>query len=323
MLELNTDKYKNVYVIGDCIRDIYKFVTVNPAISNKNFCLSTTHVDGDFESHDGGTKAIYENVISLLKDFTNRSELNVKYYHSNKIVEKIRFVEKTKNQTLFEMQQLTDLFSVGIPQFDEMKNSVILLCDFGHGYFDNKMLYDILHNLDFSSNYVALMCQTNSSNYGFNTLRKWFQLSPNFAEDCYDRVCRFDFVSCNLQEARLAFPLQRDVNVAELVELIQYFLCNRKDRNTTTILTNKKNGLFLSYEGNILNHFNLNNIKDQSKVIDATGCGDTVFLLGTLLQSILHKERDVNTFCGYIEKAAYWKTQHLGNKKLITISDII
>lgn len=320
MLELNTDKYKNVYVIGDCIRDIYKFVTVNPAISNKNFCLSTTHVDGDLESHDGGTKAIYENVISLLKDFTNRSELNVKYYHSNNIVEKIRFVEKTKNQTLFEMQQLTDSFSVGIPQFDEMKNSIILLCDFGHGYFDNRMLFDIFHNLDFDTNYVALMCQTNSSNYGFNTFRKWINLSTFLNED-NETICPFDFVSCNLQEARLAFPLQKDINVTELVELIQHFLCNRKDRTTTTILTNKKNGLYISYEGNVLNHFQFN--KDQSKVVDATGCGDIVFLLGTLLQSILYRERSVDTLCSYIEKGAYWKTQHLGNKKLITISDIL
>jgi hypothetical protein len=68
----------------------------------------------------------------------------------------------------------------------DSENSLTVLADFGHGLFENKVLAACRDLKGF----VSLNVQTNSSNFGFNPFTKH---------------TRFDYLSIDTKEARMAY----------------------------------------------------------------------------------------------------------------------
>ena len=188
----------NVLVVGDIIIDDYVFCKVQ-GLTTKDAAMSTRY---DFrERYAGGALAIARHLANFAGHVTLLSMMGPEQDIADYIVEKMpsvecrivqdsHFVTPVKKRFLKQhaiRQQYEKLFSVNrlldiegmrqvnyqnfyrnleelLPQYD-----LVVVCDYGHGLVD----CHAIELIEQRSRFLALNCQTNSSNHGRNIITKY------------------------------------------------------------------------------------------------------------------------------------------------------
>lgn len=148
---------------------------------------------------------------------------------------------------------------------------MVILCDFGHGLIDREIMEIIQENAKF----LAVNCQTNSSNHGKNLITKYK---------------RADVFALDQKELGLAFSDYQQDEQESLIKLSEYF-------NSPGWLTQGAQGA-ISVEDKQLKPcpaFTL-------KVKDTIGAGDAFFCLASLAVAA-GAPMEVGTFIGNIAGA--------------------
>jgi cytidyltransferase-like protein len=196
-----------VLVIGDLILDRYSTVSVQ-GLTSKNRILSSRFVDENIQA--GGSLAIFRHIREftpqvkllslagtepwldpLLKNYLSKEEDWIQREPDFTTIIKHRFVEP-----LSDGKELSKLFSVNHIDNNHTDSSIqkrlsaklrkkikdfdlVLVADFGHGVM-TKIIREIVQE---KANYIALNCQTNSNNYGFNIINRQYERADSFSLD--------------------------------------------------------------------------------------------------------------------------------------------
>lgn len=279
----------NVTVIGEPITDTYRFCSPE-GLSSKSPSISARF--GYEENYQGGAIAIERH----LKELVN----SVRFIEPEMPVpQKIRYISIDKAQRIFEVTHLPhDNWEMKEPQrfVDRMLTSckeseVAIVADFGHGLFKGPVLnalWDISPKC-----FVGLNVQTNSSNFGFNLIRKHR---------------RFEYLAMDLRELRLNSH-DREGNPDTLAQDLNRLV------NRPIALTLGAGGASL-----YLKHVKHHSPAFSDVVIDATGAGDAFFALSTCLTKMQVDPVIVlflsNVFAGL-------KTKIIGNKFPVTKASLV
>ncbi|HOW65835.1 MAG TPA: PfkB family carbohydrate kinase [Candidatus Paceibacterota bacterium] len=196
-----------VLIVGDTIIDRYSYLKVQ-GLTSKNRIISGRYL-GD-ETQCGGALAVLRHVkqftphakfLSLLgteswvdpllaQHLNPAEDLTIRDERFTTVV-KQRFVEP-----LSEGKELTKLFAVNYldahaPESDTLEKvrarlaeilrqfDAVLLFDFGHGLMQPN-IRELIQN---ESGFLALNCQTNSNNFGFNVISRRYRRADAFALD--------------------------------------------------------------------------------------------------------------------------------------------
>lgn len=196
-----------VLIIGDTIFDRYSFVKVQ-GLTSKNRIISGRFLRE--ETHSGGALAVFRHVKQFVRDVRFLSlvgsepwvePLLAEHVHpaqdlilrepSFTTVIKQRFVEP-----LGKGKELSKLFSVNYIEADPPSERIqaalkekiaaeirqvdlALILDFGHGLFQPA----IRELVQEAAPCLALNCQTNSNNHGFNVISRQYQRADAFSLD--------------------------------------------------------------------------------------------------------------------------------------------
>ncbi|RME38630.1 MAG: cytidyltransferase [Planctomycetota bacterium] len=207
---LDAVKDVSVLVVGEAIIDEYHYCTPD-AMSNKSPTLSVRFEEA--ETFAGGVTAVGRHLTGWCKqvhvlagagtqtigseeepDFRHGLETTLIRREDAPTVRKRRFVHRLLNQKLFEVTFLDDrpipdpaqrAFVAAVDRLAPQADVVIVL-DFGHGFFTP----NVIDRLRRRSKFLAVNAQINSSNRGFNSIRKY---------------ARPDFISVDEYEIRLPF----------------------------------------------------------------------------------------------------------------------
>ncbi|MCG2678662.1 MAG: PfkB family carbohydrate kinase [Kiritimatiellae bacterium] len=243
-------KKLRVLIIGDIIFDRYSTMSVQ-GLTSKNRIISGRFVGEDLQA--GGALAVLRHIrefapkvklISLvgtepwvessLRNFIKPEEDNILRVNDFTTIVKQRFVESQQ-----EGKELSKLFAVNYidalhPKAPLLKRvlerirktiktyDLIVVMDFGHGLMGDA----IREMVQAKAPFLALNCQTNSNNHGFNIINRQYQRADSFSLD--------------QTEIRLAFG-KREINgLPELADLrkqlkAQYGWLTRGDIETIGI----------------------------------------------------------------------------------------
>tara|TARA_B100000674_G_scaffold328957_1_gene274685 strand:+ start:12035 stop:13576 length:1542 start_codon:yes stop_codon:yes gene_type:complete len=196
-----------VLVLGDVIFDEYETVQVQ-GLTSKNRILSGRSLYGSQQA--GGALAVFRHALQFtesiqflslvgteswveptLQKFLPQKNDNVIRCEKFTTVRKLRFVEPYK-----EGIELNKLFSVNyindaeIPQdaesqiLDSLSSTIknfdlVLVMDFGHGLMTQK----IRELVQEKALFLALNCQTNSYNHGYNIINRQYKRADSFSLD--------------------------------------------------------------------------------------------------------------------------------------------
>ena len=187
-----------VLVVGDVIIDAYVFCNVQ-GVTMKDATLSA-FCDSE-ENYAGGSLAIARHLANFSQDVTLLSMMGTEYGLMDFIEDKMvgvhlellqdaDFVTPLKRRYLKQnsvRQEYTKLFSVNYllkrgqrKRFDYTafheklramagNYDIVIVCDYGHGLLDD----DALRIIEEKAKFLAVNCQTNSSNYGTNLITKY------------------------------------------------------------------------------------------------------------------------------------------------------
>lgn len=295
-----------VSVIGEPIVDTYVFCTPE-GLSSKSATISARYLRE--ENYAGGSLAIANHLADFVKGVTlyapHGKEL---YFHEIKksLVDKrvlfqnnlyanyttprkTRYIDSDKSQRMFELTNITqDIWQdndfrhfLSLVKASSSNSQAVLLCDFGHGLFEGGFqagLFDL-------SSFVALNCQTNSSNFGFNP---------------YTKHKEFNYLSIDLKEARVAFH-DRSSDAKTLF--------NKISAPNVSMTLGAGGALYKSFATASKAPAYTDNI------IDTIGAGDAYYAITSLLvRAGAHP--DMVPFVGNV--FAGLKTKIIGNKKAVT-----
>lgn len=203
------DSFKDlkVLIIGDIIFDRYSSVKVQ-GLTSKNRIISTRFLSE--ETQAGGALAVFRHVkqftpniklISLvgteewveptLAKYINKTEDGIIRSSDFTTIIKQRFVEP-----LSEGKELAKLFAINVIEEQYLSEKIqalvcglintcikdydlVMVMDFGHGLMHEK----IRELVQKKSAFLALNCQTNSYNHGFNLIDKQYHRADSFSLD--------------------------------------------------------------------------------------------------------------------------------------------
>ena len=302
-------KKLKVSIIGEPIVDTYVFCEPQ-GISSKSPSVSAKFIYE--ENYAGGTLAIAnalsefvddvtlfiangQNELKILSKIDKRVKVCSQTFNNVKFPRKTRYIERDKSQRIFELTEIQDrIWDTHSPKklLDEILDAdsdVSLLCDFGHGLFEGEFLERIDEELN---GFVALNSQTNSSNFGFNP---------------YTKHQKFNYLSIDLREARVAFHDRYSDQLTLFNRLSE--MCR-----APISMTLGSQGSF--YKRNQMVH----SPAFASSVVDATGAGDMYYAMTALLESLGAKDEFI-PFIGNIFAGMY--TKIIGNKSVITKAQLI
>ena len=311
---LKSIEEKKVLIIGDAIIDQYDSVqALNKPI--KESILATRYLKTDIFL--GGVFAAAVNlsqfnnnvsvctvigndrdISSTLKKFKKKIKSKI-FHEANKVTtRKRRFVESGYKKKISEVYFMDDNLLgksnkkkiLSYLKKETSKFDVVILIDYGHGFIDS----DIYKILKKKSKFLAINCQTNSANLGFNLITKY----PSS-----------DFICVDEPELRLA----ASDNVNEISNIVSKKIIKKiKCKNIT--ITMGKNGSF--------SYLNSKTLKTPAlisdKVIDTIGAGDVFFVIASLLYSI-KADQLVTNIIGNIAGAL--KVDILGHSRSISKSN--
>ncbi len=310
------DRVKNlkVLMIGDAIIDQYD--TVRPLNKPvKESILATRYIKS--ELYLGGIFAAAKNLqqfnnnitvctaigndVDIKEYFSNFSkEINTKIFiEKNKVTtRKKRFVENSYNRKINEVYYMEDNFlskhhSQNIIKYlnKSLKSfDVVILIDYGHNFINNNIYKTLIKK----SKFLAINCQTNSANLGFNLITKYK---------------KSNYVCIDEPELRLA----ASNNIDEVEKILKTQLIKKIQCKNITI-TRGKYGSCSLVNSKILCTPAL--ISD--KVIDTIGAGDVFLGITSLLNSVRANQLTTNLI-GNV--AAALKVDILGHSKSISSSD--
>ncbi len=303
----------NVLIIGDAIIDQYD--TVKPLNKPlKENIIATRYIKSDVFL--GGVFAAATNLnqfnnnieictvvgsdIDIKKKISNFSK-KIKgkiLFEKNKVtVRKKRLIDEGYNKKLNEVYYMEDnllskqnlkkvktYLNQNLSKFD-----VIILIDYGHGFI-NEDIYKILAK---KSKFLAINCQTNAGNFGFNLITKY----P-----------RCDYICIDEPELRLASSNKFD----PIENIVKDIAKKIKCKNIT--ITRGRNGSFSYINSNIVNTPAL----ISEKVLDTIGAGDVFLAITSLLHSV-ETDQNVTNLIGNIAGAL--KVDILGHSKSIEKSN--
>lgn len=204
-----------VLVLGDVIIDEFLHCSVQ-GLTSKGRVISTRFLKK--EQHLGGSLAIANHIASFVDSVTvagvvgNESDihslilnhiksgvrLDLQYENTCPTIIKRRYIERQGLRDSYtklfsinyieeegpipdQRQKLLDRLQKTIKEYD-----IVVVADYGHGLLDRSLM-DLVQN---EANFLALNCQTNSANHGYNLITK-YRRADSF---CIDE-----------QELRLAF----------------------------------------------------------------------------------------------------------------------
>lgn len=310
-----------VLVVGDIIIDEYVFCKVQGLMS-KDRALAALYERE--ERYLGGGLAVARHISDfsnnvtlcgivgnephihsqLLNDMSRAMILDLQFDDLYKTVVKRRFIERRGIRDDYDK-----LFSMNYLDLGFLKNKVdrrafyeklqrhipnhdlVVVADYGHGLLDQKAM-DIIQD---GARFLALNCQTNSSNYGTNLITKYR---------------RADAFSLDEAELRLAFASRTgDVNNL-LARLMQHF-------------HSRAGWLTLGSLGSLSINENSEFTKTPALTLtvqDTVGAGDAFFAISSLCASAGVGE-EVGSFLGNIAGAL--AANYLGNSKSIRKSDLL
>lgn len=308
-----------IAIIGEIIIDEYIFSKEMDKPSKENI-HAVNYLNK--EKYLGGVMAIAKN----LSEFCNKIDVfsagnftsnEANFVRSiNKDCPNVKtYLEKSDFQTIKKTRILDDdkkkIFEIykkkGISNFKESKEFIntinnkfksydlVILCDFGHGFF-NRNIYDLISK---NSKSISINSQTNSDNRGFNLITKYKKA---------------DLVCIDEPEIRLALSDRTSTfkNLAE--KLAKKFTFN------TLVITRGNSGI------SIFKRLSSKKLKDVSlsafelNPVDTIGAGDAVLGIASLLAS---KKIDIEViaFLGNIFGAL--ATKYLGHSSSIKKKDVI
>jgi len=304
---------KKILIIGDPIIDTYKYVATSGK-ANKSSVISTQYLN--HKSYGGGTILVtkilshFFSQISSLNILDKVSKLKLLKFlpkkvnfkcldHNNKIIEKIRFIEKYSNQKLFQstLHENHEIKPQDTIKFAKKIEAIIKKNDYVF-FFDYGYIYKNILSTKFQKKYkskLIINCQSNSYNFGFNLASKY-----NSA-----------LIMC-MDEAELRLTFQNKFeSVSDILKKNTKYFTNIK----YLIVTCGKNGCYAVHKKKL---FFVPTV--FYNIQDATGCGD-IFLsvFGTL---------EINTEFNIIEKllishiAAGMHGSVFGNDNLINLEVI-
>jgi len=206
-----------VLVIGDVIIDKYTYCNIQGMMS-KDMGYSARLSNS--EEYLGGSVAIArhlatftENVtlmsiigneedmrLRLFDELADEMQLKLEYSQEFPTIVKHRYLSKNgkreEYRKIFAINNIPENLKYEQEVYDKFKEKlrehisdydVVFLCDFGHGLIDKEII-DIIQN---SAKYLAINCQTNSTNKGLNIITKY---------------TKADVFSLDQMELKLAFP---------------------------------------------------------------------------------------------------------------------
>lgn len=288
-----------VLVLGDIIFDRYSSVSVQ-GLTSKNRILSSRFLSE--ETQAGGALAVFRHlkeftsnvkIASLLGTEHRIERLVAKYVqpdedeilkipHFTSII-KQRFIEPHSKE-----KEISKLFSVNIidshhPEIkiqklliDRIRHltewaDLILVMDFGHGVMQPLVRDFIQENAKF----LAVNCQTNSNNYGFNIINRQYKRADSFS----------------LDQAEISLACgKKEIDFAKELKALQYFFgskyawLTRGGSETIGIIPEESIVTCPAFE---------------SKVIDNIGAGDAFCSLASLA-AVKGLSLNTSTFMGQL-----------------------
>ena len=296
---------KKIFIIGDSILDIIKFVKPSGK-SNKNNIIATQFIKQ--ETNLGGSllalnylsqffKVIEylfvgnENDFKFIKKNLNKN-IKIDFIKSeNKLIKKIRYVDEYSLNRLFQnnknenqkleagvKNKILKLISKKTKKVDQ-----IILFDYGYLY----SFKELINLMDKFSKKSIINCQSNSYNFGFNLANKYTK--------CH-------ILSMDEAEFRLIVQ-NKNFEIKRLIK--KNILLFKKIH--TTIITQGKKGCFLINENKIIF---VPTVINQS--IDSTGSGDV--FLATFAMLDLYKNFTVSEMGVISHIIAGIHANELGNR---------
>lgn len=284
------DTPKKFLVVGDNIIDEYCYVDVN-GIANKSQAISV--VEKDTIKSQGGTKIIYEHINQL---YDGHYDTSVKYFLPYDTVYKKRYINKENNQRLFEVSRIDN--SQEDPRKFIIQQNVtdLILCDFGHGMLGpGSQVWRYLQTKPQNDLKISLMCQTNSMNYGYNTLRKYYELAPEV---------KFNLISLDMREGQLFC----DSKHADVDDIIYNVVENFDVENV--LVTRGLQGITL-YNRTKREIYSLPKVGKIEDTVDPIGCGDAAYAAACVFCDV----EDKLEAAFYISVAGYMHSKVIGNSK--------
>ncbi len=302
-----------VLVVGDVIIDEYTYCKVQGLMS-KDMGYSARFQKT--EQYLGGSLAVARHLCSfsddvtlmgvvgmeesihsrILNDLSNQMRLDLIYSPQYATIIKRRYV--SLNEKREEIDKIFAVNNLPYPMVIDQKTmdtfqqhlqekieqyDVVVLCDFGHGLIDPQVMQIIQDRALF----LALNCQTNSSNYGKNLITKYH---------------RADVFALDERELELAFSEYQTKEPEALLRLAKHL--------------NHKGWLTRGSKGAMM-------VEDQAlhvcpaftlKVKDTIGAGDAFFALAGLAAAT-GADMEISTFMGNIAGAL--AANIIGNKEAV------
>ena len=310
-----------ILVIGDAIIDEYIYCNVQGLMS-KDMGYSARYKYE--EQYLGGAMAIARHLASfnenialmsvvgtqevlhsrMLNELSDKMFVDMTYSSVFETIIKRRYV--TLNEKREEVNKIFSINNLPVPMcIDEETMHIfktklqdkigsydaVILCDFGHGLIDHEVMEIVQKNAKF----LAVNCQTNSSNYGKNLITKY---------------TRADVFVLDQKELMLAFSdYSKETNEGELLlKLSEKF-------NSPGWLTQGSRGAIAAEKGElkVCPAFAL-------KVKDTIGAGDAFFALASLSAAV-GIPIEAGTFLGNIAGAL--AANIIGNKEAIEKMNVL
>ena len=306
----------NVLVIGDLIIDRYFFCS-SLGKSPKEDLISVKNINE--ETYGGGIIATANHVSQFVKKTTLISSIGVSSKNQQYLnfldkniekkifkissfptIEKNRFLEKYSKRKLF--QNLTNDFIRINPTIEKKiikylssnikKFDIVIANDFGHGLFTP----NIRKFIQEKSKFLALNCQTNSSNVGYNFITKYKNA---------------DYLTIDEPEARLSTQ-KRFAEIQGVINILK-----KQIKFKTCSITRGEKGSIV-FKPNLKKYFQFPVLNKTAE--DTVGAGDAYFALSSLFAFVQNK-LEIIAFIGNVAGAL--KVSYLGHRKYIRKNAVI
>lgn len=188
----------------------------------------------------------YQNIKVINLDKGQKIQSKTRYINSNRYEKLLQVANFRKNY--FKKNVIKNINNV-IKKIDDN----IIVCDFGLGLFENK----ILKSLDNNKSSKFLNVQSNSINLGYNLFTKYNN---------------YDYLSLDDREWKLGLGTTIDVN------LLNFIKKSKNRKNLKCSVTKGKNG-----SEYFVNSQQFKSPVFISKTVDTTGCGDAYFAITSLM----------------------------------------
>ncbi|MEG0972924.1 MAG: PfkB family carbohydrate kinase [Lachnospiraceae bacterium] len=304
---------QKVLVIGDAIIDKYTYCNIQGLMS-KDMGYSARYEKE--EEYLGGSLAIARHIASfttqvtvatiignenpvhsrLLNEMSDKMHLNLVCSEHFPTIVKQRFITTNEKREefhkVFSVNNLPNPMIIDAQAMQEfirrLKDTIeeydlVVVCDFGHGLITK----EVIELVEKKAHFLAINCQTNSSNYGLNVITKYH---------------RADAFTLDQKELKLAYPTY-DMKEEESLE------CLAKSLGGAGWLTRGALGAYGVSEGKVHTcpAFTL-------KVKDTIGAGDAFYAVASLYLAA-GASVELGTFMGNIAGAL--AANIVGNKESI------